>query len=147
MEVYREMSLPINEFKSKEELEECCKKWQEILFLDKWIIHPSLNHPEEFNTKNVMGECEFDAVNKAARIRILKKKFYGDRILKYCAEKILVHELLHCKYNMIGGNGTYEAVYVDMVEHGLLEEMAKSLIMAKYNVTLEYFDSSSTLSR
>lgn len=135
--------LPTDEFKSTEELERCCKMWQEILFLRGWIIHPTLNSPKEFTMEGVMGECEFDTVNKAARIRILEKKFYEDRILRYCAEKILVHELLHCKYNMIGCSGTYESSYVDMVEHGLLEEMAKSLIMAKYNLTLKYFDSAS----
>lgn len=70
---------------------------------------------------------------------VLDKKYYGDRIMKYCAEIILVHELLHCKMNWISNNDTYEGKYFDTVEHALLEQMAKSLIMAKYNVGLEYF--------
>ncbi len=35
--------------------------------------------------------------------------------------------------------GTYEGVYLDATEHQKLEEMAKSLIMAKYGVGYDYF--------
>ena len=52
----------------------------------------------------------------------------------------LVHELLHCKYDWMGNQGgTYEGVYLDATEHQKLEEMAKSLIMAKYGVGYDYF--------
>lgn len=55
-------------------------------------------------------------------------------------EKDLVHELLHCKYDWMGCQGrTYEGVYLDATEHQKLEEMAKSLIMAKYGVDYNYF--------
>lgn len=78
-------------------------------------------------------------VNKCCTIRILDPIYYGERIIKYCAEQILVHELLHCKYNWICNENSYEGKYVDVMEHGLLEQMAKSLIMVKYGVGLEYF--------
>lgn len=34
-----------------------------------------------------------------------------------------------------------ESVYYDTLEHSLLEQMAKSLIMAKYNIPLNWFES------
>ena len=48
-------------------------------------------------------------------------------------------EVLHCKYNWIANNDSYEGKYVDVMEHSLLEQMAKSLIMTKYDLSLDYF--------
>lgn len=126
-------------FNSKEELTACLKWWQEKLFLTDWIIKAKICEPCDFNDDGNLGENSFDMVNKCCVIRILDKKYYGDRIMKYCAEKVLVHELLHCKYNWLSNDSSYEGKYVDVVEHGLLEQMAKSLIMAKYDLGLDYF--------
>lgn len=131
---------PIEEFKDKEELMECVRWWQHRLFLDGWIITANLVEPQDFINEDVCGECSFDMTNHCAVIRILEKRYYGeDRIMKYCAERILVHELLHCKYNWLTNANSYEGKYVDATEHGLLEEMAKSFIMAKYGLTFDYF--------
>lgn len=130
----------IEVFKSKEELNECLKWWQDKLFLTDWIIKARISEPCDFIKEECCGENEFDMVNRCCVIRILDPKYYGDRIMKYCAEKVLVHELLHCKYNWLANEGSYEGKYVDVTEHGLLEQMAKSLVMAKYNLSLDYFE-------
>lgn len=130
----------IEVFKSKEELNECLKWWKEKLFLTDWIIKARIAEPCDFIKEECCGENEFDMVNKCCVILILDQKYYGNRIMKYCAEKVLVHELLHCKYNWLTNDGSYEGKYVDVMEHGLLEQMAKSLVMAKYNLNLDYFD-------
>lgn len=130
---------PIEVFETQQKLAECLEWWKDRLFLTDWIIKAKVCPPEDFIGKEKMGENEFDMVNRCCVIRILDQKYYGDRIMVYCAEKILVHELLHCKYNWIYNDNIYEGKYVDTVEHGLLEQMAKSLIMAKYNLDLEYF--------
>lgn len=130
---------PIEEFETEEQLQECLKWWQEKLFLTDWIIKAKLCVPEDFIEQNVCGENEFDMVNKCCVIRIMKKEYYGERILKYCAEHILCHELLHCKYNWLACENTYDGKYLDVMEHNLLEQMAKSLIMSKYNLDLDYF--------
>lgn len=127
-------------FSSKEELNACLKWWQEKLFLTDRIIKAKICEPCDFVDEGNMGENSFDMVNKCCVIRILDKKYYGDRIMKYCAEKVLVHEPLHCKYDWIANETSYEGKYVDVMEHGLLEQMAKSLIMAKYNLSLDYFN-------
>ena len=131
--------MPIEEFTSQIMLDQSLKEWQKRLFLDDWIIKARLVAPDEFTLENVCGENEFDMVGKCCVIRIMEKKYYGDRILKYCAEKILVHELLHCKYNWLVAPDTMEGKYFDELDHSLLEQMAKSLIMAKYNIGLDYF--------
>lgn len=130
---------PIEEFENEEQLQECLEWWQEKLFLTDWIIKVKMVSPDEFIEKDCCGENEFDIVNRSCIIRILKKEFYGERVMKYCAEKTLVHELLHCRYNWLNPPETMEGKYFDTIEHGLLEQMAKSLIMAKYNLTLDYF--------
>lgn len=130
---------PKDIFETEEELKEYTKYWQDKLFLNDWIIVPKICEPIGFEEKNRMGENILDMVNKCCVIRILSHKYYGERIMKYCAEKTLVHELLHCKYNWVYNDNSYEGKYVDTIEHGLLEQMAKSLIMAKYDVGLGYF--------
>lgn len=130
----------IEVFKSKEELNKCLKWWQEKLFLTDWIIKARISEPCDFIKEECCGENEFDMVNKCCVIRILDPKYYGNRIMKYCSEKVLVHELLHCKYNWLANEGSYEGKYVDVMEHGLLEQMAKSLVMTKYNLNLDYFE-------
>ncbi len=126
-------------FESQEELNQCLKWWQEKLFLTDWIIKARICEPCDFVTEDSCGENEFDMTNKCCVIRILSPEYYGDRIMKYCAEKILVHELLHCHYNWLSNENSYEGKYVDVMEHRLLEQMAKSLVMAKYNLPLNYF--------
>ncbi len=132
-------SKPKDTFTSKEELDQYLAEWQSRLFLTDWIIKASVCEPDDFVIKGCSGENEFQIVNRCCVIRIVDKEHYGDRIIKYCAELILVHELLHCKYNWIANNNTYEGKFLDASEHALLEQMAKSLIMAKYNVGLDYF--------
>jgi hypothetical protein len=131
--------MPIEEFTNQIMLDACLSSWQKTLFLNDWIIKASVVKPDEFIEENVCGENEFDMVNKSCVIRIMDKKYYGERIMKYCAEKILVHELLHCKYNWLCPPNTLEGKYFDTLEHGLLEQMSKSLIMAKYGLGLDYF--------
>lgn len=133
------LNSPIEEYKNQEHLNENLEWWKNKLFLTDWIIKASICEPHKFIQDNVCGENEFDMVNKCCVIRILDRKSYGDRIMKYCAERVLVHELLHCKYNWIANESSYEGKYVEVVEHGLLEQMAKSLVMAKYNLEFDYF--------
>lgn len=136
---------PIEEFETPEQLEECLRWWQHKLYLDSWMIlahttdeivddkGENQDYTEGFNT--------FVFESSQASIQILTKKAHDENnmLFKYCAEKVLVHELLHCKYAWMDNQGSYEGVYVCSREHQLLEEMAKSLIMAKYNLDYNYF--------
>ena len=131
---------PIMEFTSEEQAYECLLYWQEKLFLQDWTIKLILASPEDMNQQDVCGENIFQVDNKCCVIKILRPEYYGDRITKYCAEQILIHELLHCKYNWCERNyDSIEVVYYDTLEHSLIEQMAKSLLMAKYDLKFSWF--------
>lgn len=131
---------PIMQFDTTEQAYKCLQEWQEKLFLQDWTIKLLLASPEEMNMQEVCGENNYQIENKCCVIKILKPEYYGDRITKYCAEQILIHELLHCKYNWCERNyDSIEVVYYDTLEHALIEQMAKSLLMAKYNLKFEWF--------
>ena len=134
---------PILEFKSNEELQESLKEWQKRLFLDDWVIKAELVNRSELviEGEELNGSNTFQMVNKASAIRIaVPDDDIRDRIIRYCAEHILVHELLHCKYNWLESDySSMSNAYYDTQDHALLEQMAKSLIMAKYNIDLDWF--------
>lgn len=124
-------------FSSKEELNDCLKWWQEKLFLTDWIIKSKVCDWEDFKSKEkCAGENYFISVNRCSQIFILKKEEYEKEnpIMKYCAEKILVHELLHLKFDLKEADQETNEI------HALIEQMAKSLIMEKYNLSLDYFN-------
>ena len=111
--------------------------WKRVLFLDDWIIKLSLM--DTTNMKN-LGENDFVLELKCSHIK-LNNSSENDGIVKDCVEKVLVHELLHLKYNWIhyGLSDSIEKFFCENIEHQTLEEMAKSLIMVKYGLTFDWF--------
>lgn len=112
---------PIIEFTSSEQAYKCLSYWQEKLFLQDWTIKLLLVSPVEMNLKEVCGENIYQIENKCCLIKILKPEYYGDRIVKYCAELTLIHELLHCLYNWVERDyNSIEVAYYDILEHARL---------------------------
>lgn len=137
------MKEPIMQFNSQEFLQDTIEDWKKLLFLTDWTIKGVLVDPpliDEQGTE-LEGQNEFSIANKCAVIKIRRPdKESNDWVTKYCAECILVHELLHCKYNWTyKDTNTLEYVYYEELEHGLIEQMAKSLIMTKYGLPFEWF--------
>jgi len=126
---------PVCVFKDITQARELLKQWQNILSLSNWTIKVKMVEPHEFILNDVDGECEYEVIQKCAVIRILKPQYYGDRILKYCAERILVHELLHCKLSLL----KTEDDGFNTLMHQIHEDIAKALICAKYGITSEWF--------
>lgn len=131
---------PVCIIKDKKQLVKLLKEWQHRLFLDDWIIKAVIVDKEELD-EDVAGHNSFIFTNKTAIIKLAKiDEEDNDRIAKCCMEYTLVHELLHCKMNLFSNSNTdYESAYLEAHEHQLLDEMAKSLIMAKYNIDLNWF--------
>lgn len=134
--------IPKMEFTNKKELMKYLNEWKHRLFLDHWIIDADLKD-EVFDDEN--NECwglnKIDVVSRVSYISIRK---YCDKdinaVRKYCAEQILVHELLHCIYNwLIKDGNNHDAMYYDTMDHQQLDKMADSLVMAKYNIPFEFF--------
>lgn len=135
---------PVMEFEDDEQLMECVEEWQKILFLEDWIIQASLHDMPllDKNDQELQGRNEFCVDLKNSFISVIRPNDDArSRIVKFCAECTLVHELLHCKYNWLAPPSprTLEGAYFDTLEHGLLEQMAKSLIMARYHLPFEWF--------
>ena len=136
---------PIEVFQSQEQLDECLKWWQDKLCMNDWILAAHTVSKKEMDDDSSQGENHMIHERKVAEIRILKKEDMPEdstakQFLRHCDEEILVHEILHCLYDwMDSGQNSYEGVYMDEVEHQKLDQMAKSLIMVKYNLPLSYF--------
>ena len=127
--------LPIDIFKNTADAVTSLKEWQTRLGLFDWTIKVKLCEPHQFTLEDCDGECEFILILKCAVIRILKPEYYGDRIMKYCAERILVHELLHCKLCIL----STEDDGFNRLMHQIHEDLARALICAKYNLPLDWF--------
>ena len=130
------MKQPINVFKNQKQLNECLKEWQERLFLEDWVIKAQFGEIPD----NDHGWNESVPVIKCSLITILRPLPSEKWIAKQPEELVLIHELLHCKMNIIQSNNDYESVLLDLREHQLLEEIAKSLLMAKYNLKFSWFN-------
>lgn len=122
------------------------KEWQTRLFLDDWTIKIQFAENEEdlvdSEGKYLVGNNEFEYTNKCSKItiaRLTEEEAYKKCITKLCVEHTIVHELLHLKMNLLDPPESMEGVYYEMQDHSLLEQLAKSLIMAKYNIPFEWY--------
>ena len=132
---------PIMQYENEEQLNKSLKEWQDRLFLNDWIIKVSIvDEIFDDNGEQLQGQNIFQIENKSSHIKLLKpNEDATSRIVKFCMEVTLVHELLHCKYNWCAAPQSHEGVYYDVSEHALIEQMAKSLIMAKYDLPFDWF--------
>ena len=107
------------------------QEWQERLGLQEWRISlhdcvPADEMPEE----NSSGFAEFQEVNKTARIEIMDPDEYGERVIPFDYERILVHELLHLKLCLISETFGEDPLQ-ERVAHQLIDDLARALIDAK----------------
>lgn len=133
---------PIMEFETEEQLQACIEYWKKVLFLQDWVIKGKLvDELYDSNDNELAGNNNFQIPNKCSLIQIVRaNEDIKSRIVKYCAEATLVHELLHCKYNWTEKcSDSIEYAYYENLEHSLIEQMSKSLIMVKYNLPFEWF--------
>lgn len=100
--------------------------WQNRLELNDWKIVLNVNaKPDEFVLKDVDGECEWQEVNRFAVIRILDRKYYGDRFLKFNFERTLVHELLHLKFAILDESRN---PLQNRIVHNLIGSLSRALV-------------------
>lgn len=128
---------PVITFESQEQLNELLAYWQEKLFLNDWTIKVKLVDQEEL--EDCQGRNDFIHSIMSSLIRI-SRHHEETSVTKECHEQTLVHELLHLKYNLMDADSkSYESTFLSMEEHRLLEQLAKSLIMVKYNLSFDWF--------
>ena len=124
-------------------MEKYMKEWQHILFLDHWYLEPRLvNDLRDDEGEECWGLNVHEQVSRVATISVRKFRPGEDDQApkKYCAEQILVHELLHCYYGWLQRDGgAYDSVLCSVKEHQQLEMMAEAFILAKYNLKRDFF--------
>lgn len=137
------MKMPKMTFDSLEEMEQYLRKWQHILCLDHWYIRPVLvDKVIDQDGDECWGLNTNEQVNRVAVISIKKYNPEEDDTSpkKYCAEQILVHELLHCSYNWLQKDyKDHASAFYDVKDHQQLELMAEAFIMAKYGLRRDFF--------
>lgn len=125
---------------SEEELQILTKEWKEKLLLQNWVFSVSIVPSCNMTDQNNAGETNIEWVLRCADIKILRKEDRHEKyIMKQPMELVLIHELLHAKF-MLMETSTYEATFLDVKNHQLLEDMAKALYMTKYGLPYDWFE-------
>ena len=139
---------PIQVFESKEQFLACAKEWQEKLFLTDWFIKFSLTEEElKDDAGNLLwGFCQQGANENSAFITVYNKDDFScgseetKLWLKPCAELTLIHELLHLQFEYAEAiTDEDNEILREHFTHVALERMAKSLLMAKYDLNKQWF--------
>lgn len=137
MSEFREKTAPTCHFKNESEFKMAAEKWKHILQLDNWCIYAELARLPEL-MPDTFGTCD---VNHAARTaHIVIKASPISMFPRWCEELTLVHELMHCIVIVPEEDSeTIEGALYTMQQERLVETMAKSLLMARYNVDMNWF--------
>lgn len=108
------------------------KEWQIRLGLQDWRIKLAANcKPSEMELENCAGCTDWTESIKTARIEILDKNYYGERIVPFDFEKTLVHELLHLKLCLVSNNvDEFQERYM----HQIIDDLARAFVNAKRGV-------------
>ena len=138
---------PIEYFKNEKEFQKCAKEWQHKLFLDDWFIKFELVNKELYlddtsKETTLFGYCNRVWENHEAVIKISHIKDMKGTVVRGIEELTLVHELLHCLLFPIDVNpneADYQTLYMDLDNHRKIDQLAKSLLMVKYNIDFDYF--------
>jgi len=132
------MNEPIIEFKDEKHAYECLEEWQRRLYLSDWIIRVSFEKID----KDRAAEIYTEHSQKSAKIRfnILTPERKESEPVRYCAEKIMVHELLHILFDIVRYDQSSLAENeLELAQHIKTEFMARSLIMVKYDLDPDWF--------
>lgn len=109
--------------------EKWLKEWTKRLGLTDWRIKLHAQcMPDDMPSADSSGETVFTEATKCAVIYIRDPQCWGDRIIPFDGEEILVHELLHLKLALI------QDVKDDLQEryvHQLLDDLARALVDAR----------------
>ena len=107
------------------------EEWQDRLGLTDWRISLHDCVPlVEMTEENSAGCVDFQEVNKTARIQIMDPDEYGERVIPFDYERILVHELLHLKLCLISETFGEDPMQ-ERVAHQLIDDLARALVDAK----------------
>jgi len=105
--------------------------WVKILRIEDWEVLIRFKRAENMTLEEVQGECIFNFTDRQAIVNIIDPLDWIDIEFKQDFEKIVVHELLHIKFSEAFDEAFNEDVFKDKLIHRLLNDLAKSLVLAK----------------
>lgn len=115
---------------------------EKVLHLQNWCIKAVLTDEKlEVDGRAVHGRNTTEYLKCESFIEISTVE-YDNEYTKHCEELTLVHELLHCAMPLFcndDDSATMRDAWVELLEHQRIDMLAKSLIMAKYGVGIEWF--------
>ena len=110
-------------------MQKMMNEWQNRLGLQDWRIKLNLDcAPHEMPDDGCDGYSTYEESTKTARIDILDPKYYGDRVVPFDREKILVHELLHLKLCLLATNNDD---LQNRLVHQIIDDLARAFVDAK----------------
>lgn len=123
-------------------LQDSLEWWKKVLQLQNWCIKAVLTDEKlEVDGRAVHGRNTTEYLKCESFIEISTVEYAGE-YTKHCEELTLVHELLHCAMPLFcndDDSATMRDAWVELLEHQRIDMLAKSLIMAKYGVGIEWF--------
>lgn len=123
-------------------LQDSLEWWEKVLHLQNWCIKAVLTDEKlEVDGRAVHGRNTTEYLKCESFIEISTVEYAGE-YTKHCEELTLVHELLHCAMPLFcndDDSATMRDAWVELLEHQRIDMLAKSLIMAKYGVGIEWF--------
>lgn len=129
-------------FKDDDDLQKHLAFWKHVLHLDHWCIEAGLVENlknEESGEERVHGlnYCVPQSCEASIAINTTDDE---DSYVKHCEELTLVHELLHCVIPMYEREeSTLEGTAYALGVHQRIDLLAKSFIMARYNLDMDWF--------
>lgn len=123
-------------------LQDSLEWWKKVLHLQNWCIKAVMTDEKlEVDGRAVHGRNTTEYLKCESFIEISTVEYAGE-YTKHCEELTLVHELLHCAMPLFcndDDSATMRDAWVELLEHQRIDMLAKSLIMAKYGVGIEWF--------
>ena len=123
-------------------LQDSLEWWKKVLHLQNWCIKAVLTDEKlEVDGRAVHGRNTTEYLKCESFIEISTVEYAGE-YTKHCEELTLVYELLHCAMPLFcndDDSATMRDAWVELLEHQRIDMLAKSLIMAKYGVGIEWF--------
>lgn len=119
------------------EARELFKGWKRALSLSDWNIVLNLTDSDDALGGDV-GEARVNVTHRCGTITVTPHTHYKDNTFIECFEETIVHELLHFKLlamDLIECDKDDVHSYFYGVEHQTLQDIARSLICAKYNLS------------
>ena len=133
------MTEPKLYFDNEHELLDVVHEWQERLGLSDWYIAARICKREDMNLEDCAGESEVQFLHKCALVSILRKEdLPNDLLIKQPMEETVIHELLHCRFISFDEHSREDAVF-EIMQHQLLNDMARALFITKYNLSPDWF--------